>query len=393
MKNRPAATTPQAQAHAAPHPLAIYDAACKAVAEAKSIYKAKEIRDQAVAMAVYARQAKNRDLEGDAIVIRMRATRRLDELRRAQAETVGLNQGAVAGKTGLFGNPVLDLRPTLGSQGIDKNLAHQARVLGALTDEQFEAKIGDARAAVNRAVRNVVAEAELDQERERAKTCVKIGGVAGCTIEDLIALVESGYRAGAILIDSPWGFQCWDGNDKRVASRGSVTPYDTMEMADIAALPIGKLAAPDCVLFLWVVWPTLPEALGIIESWDFEYRTCAFSWTKADADGADVYMGLGYWTRANTEACLLAVRGTPKRLNADVRQAIVEPRREHSRKPDCIFERIERLVRGPYLELFARPTSPGLTRPGWTCWGDEIPRADFPAPAAAEPPPREAAAP
>lgn len=78
-------------------------------------------------------------------------------------------------------------------------------------------------------------------------------------------------------------------------------------------------------------------------------------------------MLLGYWTRSNSEVCLLATRGKPKRSNADVRQAIIAPRREHSRKPDGIHERIERLVAGPYLELFARQR-----RPGWDCWGNEV---------------------
>jgi N6-adenosine-specific RNA methylase IME4 len=78
-------------------------------------------------------------------------------------------------------------------------------------------------------------------------------------------------------------------------------------------------------------------------------------------------MGMGYWTRANSEPCLLATRGKPKRLNADVRQGIIEPRREHSRKPDCVPGRIERLVAGPYLELFCR-----TTRPGWTVWGNQV---------------------
>ena len=83
-------------------------------------------------------------------------------------------------------------------------------------------------------------------------------------------------------------------------------------------------------------------------------------------DDSDVQIGCGYWTRANSEVCLLATRGKPKRLNADVRQAIIEPRRQHSRKPDCVHGRIERLVEGPYLELFAR-----APRPGWTVWGNE----------------------
>jgi N6-adenosine-specific RNA methylase IME4 len=86
-------------------------------------------------------------------------------------------------------------------------------------------------------------------------------------------------------------------------------------------------------------------------------------------DDADALVGMGYWTRANSEVCLLATRGKPKRQHADVRQGIIEPRREHSRKPDCVYDRIERLVPGPYIELFARNT-----RPGWLSWGNETQR-------------------
>ncbi len=176
---------------------------------------------------------------------------------------------------------------------------------------------------------------------------------------------------GAILADPPWGFEVWSGPEKKVASRGTVAPYQTMEMADIAALPIAELGAENCVLFMWCVWPTLPEAIGVIENWGFKYKTCAFAWLKADpyrlwALDEDVHMGLGYWTRANSEVCLLATRGKPKRRDNSVRQGIIAPKRQHSRKPDGIHERIERLVAGPYLELFARQQ-----RPNWTVWGNE----------------------
>jgi hypothetical protein len=140
-----------------------YDAACRAVAEARTADEAKDIRDKAIAMRAYARQAKNRDLEADAVEIRMRATRRLDELRRDQKETVGL---AVGGQpyhqpTGFSNNPVE--RPTLASQGIDKNLAHQARTLGALSDDAFERAIAHARRGINTGVAmNPYAERGLD---------------------------------------------------------------------------------------------------------------------------------------------------------------------------------------------------------------------------------------
>lgn len=179
---------------------------------------------------------------------------------------------------------------------------------------------------------------------------------------------------GAILADPPWFYKTWDWKkDAALRTGQGRPPYETMSLEDIAALPVGELAAADCSLFLWATWPNLLDALAVIQAWGFTYKTAGFVWTKAHAGQLEMfdeailgYMGLGYWTRANSEPCLLATRGRPKRVAADVRQAIIEPRREHSRKPDCVHERIERLVAGPYLELFARQK-----RPGWTAWGNE----------------------
>lgn len=183
-----------------------------------------------------------------------------------------------------------------------------------------------------------------------------------------------------IYADPPWGFDTWTA-DARLASRGSATPYETMSMDAIKALPVASWCADDCALFMWVVWPTLPEALDVMRGWGFEYKTCAFSWMKANpyklwALEEDVYMGLGYWTRANSEVCLLGTRGKPKRIDAGVRQGIIEPRREHSRKPDDIPNRIVQLMGDlPRLEMFAR-----TQRPGWDVWGNETDK--FAAPAA-----------
>lgn len=173
----------------------------------------------------------------------------------------------------------------------------------------------------------------------------------------------------AIYADPPWHFDCW--SDKGTA-RAADNHYNTMATADIAALPVADLASDDCALFMWACWPTMQDAFTLIEAWGFKYKTCAFCWLKADpwrlfADDKTPFAGMGYWTRANSEVCLLATRGKPKRIHADVRQGIIEPRREHSRKPDCVYDRIERLVDGPYLELFAR-----TTRPGWTSWGNQV---------------------
>jgi len=152
--------------------------------------------------------------------------------------------------------------------------------------------------------------------------------------------------------------------------------YKTMAFAELAALPVAELASFDgCHLFLWTSGPFLPQALTLIEAWGFEYSTRAFTWlkTKRGWDGraplaeSDFSIGLGLTVRHQTEIVLLARRGNCRRNAKDVRELILAPRREHSRKPDEFFRRVERYCSGPYLELFAREQ-----RPNWTCWGDEV---------------------
>ena len=150
---------------------------------------------------------------------------------------------------------------------------------------------------------------------------------------------------GAILADPPWRFRTWDQRTAipRVHSNGTnvsaAKHYDTMPIEEIRALPVRELAAKDCSLFLWTSWPQLEDALDILESWQFTFKTCAFCWTKAHAGQIEMFeqaipdqMGMGYWTRSNAEFVLLATRGKPKRLHANVSQIVIEPRRQHSRK-------------------------------------------------------------
>lgn len=178
---------------------------------------------------------------------------------------------------------------------------------------------------------------------------------------------------GVVLAGPPWRFQTYS---SKGWNRSNVRHYPILETADIVALPVKPLAADDCCLFLWTSDPLLPEALEVIRAWGFEYKTVGFYWVKSRFDQPSLFplpfrptLGLGYWTRANPEMCLLATRGNPKRKAADVRRLIVAPRREHSRKPDQVNGEIERLVPGPYLELFARRRATG-----WDTWGDEVER-------------------
>jgi N6-adenosine-specific RNA methylase IME4 len=173
-------------------------------------------------------------------------------------------------------------------------------------------------------------------------------------------------RYGVIYADPPWSFRNWSAKG---TGRNAVSHYDCLDFKTLARLPVPDLAADDCALFLWATDPLLPRAFELIQAWGFEYKTVAFYWVKLNAKAkhdADFFTGLGYWTRANPEQCLLATRGSPARQAKDVKRLVVEKRREHSRKPDCIRDRIERLVAGPYLELFGRET-----KKGWYCWGKE----------------------
>jgi N6-adenosine-specific RNA methylase IME4 len=173
-----------------------------------------------------------------------------------------------------------------------------------------------------------------------------------------------------IYADPPWTFATYSHKGK---GRSAEAWYDCMSLAEIKALPVAEWAAPDCVLLLWVTDPLLPTAFEVIRDWGFTYKTVGFYWAKLNKSAdpsvfcpSSFFAGLGFWTRANPELCLLATRGHPHRRRADVRKLIVSPRREHSRKPDEAYARIEALCDGPYLEMFAR--SP---RPGWDAWGVE----------------------
>lgn len=196
----------------------------------------------------------------------------------------------------------------------------------------------------------------------------------GDILMQLQAAKAEGKRYGCLLADPPWPFATFVGN--KVPQRAEEQHYETMTIEEISALPVEDVAADDAVLFLWFTWPILLGALEIIGAWGFTYKTCAFAWLKADVSTIDLFpdpkladMTLGYWTRANSEICLLATRGKPKRLSAGVRQGIIEPRRQHSRKPDCVHARIEKLVGGPRLELFGR-----RQREGWDVTGNDVER-------------------
>jgi N6-adenosine-specific RNA methylase IME4 len=187
------------------------------------------------------------------------------------------------------------------------------------------------------------------------------------------------------------GFSClvadvplqFSSNSPSKPGRNAMRHYRCLSAEELATLPVGDIASPDAWLYFWATGPCLPQALGIIAAWGFKYSGSGFVWVKLrrsyDASQlrllpiseADLHIGLGHTTRKNAEFCLLARRGRPRRLVADVREVVLAPVREHSRKPAEVYRRIERFCAGPRIELFARER-----RPGWISWGDEIGRFD-----------------
>ena len=168
-----------------------------------------------------------------------------------------------------------------------------------------------------------------------------------------------------IYADPPWTFKTWS---KKGADRSAENHYPTMNISDICALPVADIACKDAVLFLWVTFPNLHEGLEVIKAWGFEYKTVAFTWVKRNKVSPSWFVGLGHWTRANAEICLLATRGKPKRVSKGVRQIVDAPIERHSKKPDEVRNRIVDLIGDvPRIELFARQHTAG-----WDVFGNEV---------------------
>ena len=166
-----------------------------------------------------------------------------------------------------------------------------------------------------------------------------------------------------IYADPPWKY-----TSKSVSpNREVINHYNTMDIEKIKNLPVQDIAANNCYLFLWATSPNLDIGIEVLTYWGFKFKTVAFTWVKTNKDNS-YFMGLGSYTRSNIELCLLGVKGKLTRLNFGVRQLVVSNRREHSRKPDEVRNRIVQLFGDlPRIELFARQKVEG-----WDSLGDQI---------------------
>jgi len=177
-----------------------------------------------------------------------------------------------------------------------------------------------------------------------------------------------------IYADPPWKYS-FPGTRKNKAD-----DYKTMNNAEIKNFDLGSIADEDSILFIWGIWTALSDTLEVIKSWGFEYKTVGFVWVKTNKnldvnqykflpdDRFDDFFGMGYYTRSNSEYCLIATKGNIKPIRNDIRQIVYHPIRSHSQKPNEVRERIVKLMGNlPRIELFAREK-----HPGWDAWGNEV---------------------
>lgn len=182
---------------------------------------------------------------------------------------------------------------------------------------------------------------------------------------DLVSFCAS-QKFKTILADPPWQFQNRTG--KMAPEHKRLNRYATMTLADIMAIPVMDVADDPCHLYLWVPNALLPQGLEVMQGWGFQYKA-NIVWEKVRKDGEPDGRGVGFYFRNVTELLLFGVRGSNARTLAPGRSQVNllrTQKREHSRKPDEIFEIIQQCSSGPYLELFARGK-----REDWVLWGNQ----------------------
>jgi N6-adenosine-specific RNA methylase IME4 len=308
-------------------------AARNALVEAKTATQVKAVMDAAAAAETFARRQRlSEETIQHATAIKLDAERKLGGILR---NTPKATPGPKPQEFGSDAEP--NSPPTLAELGIDKKTSMRAQKLADLPDETFEAvRLGNVK--VNEALRQ--------QRREEL-------------IERAIALPAGQYRV--VYADPPWQY-----GDERTSLAGysdsaAAAQYPTMPLADICAMEVKAMAAPDAVLFLWATFPLLPEGLEVVKAWGFTYKT-AFVWDKQRAN-------MGNYHNACAELLLVATRGscTPE-IDTRFQQVQAYARARHSEKPEDWRRLIDGMYpSGPRIELFRRGDAPA----GWVVWGNE----------------------
>lgn len=334
----------------APVALLKVEEARQILAECKRVDEAKSIRDKAEAIRAYLRQQNaSREAQNDAAEIKLRAERRLGEL---------LQEQKARGERADRGNPKQKSHaatiapPTLRDLGIEKTQAARWQDIAKIPEPKFEAYVKEQRERNDGEITTAGLRREHLGEVRRGERVANLAEIAtGNTPLD-----GSIGTFPVIYADPPWRYE-----HVETESRAIENQYPTMSLLDICNQPVSDIATDDAILFLWATSPKLAEAMRVVSSWGFEYRTCAV-WVKDK-------IGMGYYFRQRHELLLVATRGNmPTPAPADRPDSVIEAALGgHSVKPTLAYEHIERMYPTlPKVELFNR-----LPRKGWKVWGNQ----------------------
>ena len=343
---------------------ALYASVRRDLAKLVKIDEVKDVINKADKARLYAIQSRDPDLAAHVSEFQGRATARLGELvaelRHAEKLAKG-TRGQLKGRDasgGLSKNPPENAL-TLDDMGVDKNLAHRARTLAAMSEPGREEAIAKSVALAVAAASGATAVISAARA-ERYVEQLKVRQAR----EKHMALVMPEGKFGVVYADPEWDFKFW--SDKAMTHSAAQMHYETSPLAVIKARDVPSIAAADSALFLWATMPMLPQALKVMAAWGFAYKS-NFVWVKDK-------IGTGYWNRNKHELLLVGTRGEIP-APADGHQwasAINAPRGKHSEKPDKAYELIEAYFPNlPKIELNARKR-----RAGWEAWGFEAPEAE-----------------